>query len=360
MPEKSLKAGTKTKISNVGLPAVVLTKAGKLAAAAIIYIVFAIYLYQPYLKNFGPAHCSYVLLIFSAAAGSFGCLLLSRRWVGSLAGSFLAGAIFGFGPFMLGLSRFHPSVSILAAAVPWLLLPASLIQKRKWRFLLIALSLLPFLAIIIFFQLASFYHFYPVPLQVKLTPADLLGIAWPLAAAEKNLNTIGFYHIAPAAMIIGILLMIQARRGGTFLILAAGVAASFFPPFLNISPIIWFAIPAACLAVLAGVGIEALALAGAADKKWILLIILFFLVLSGLSFLAAQGHIQLPAALLPINIALFNYTVRIYLLGAAVSILIFAIVRSRMRFVIIRRIMLFAAIIVDIFFGAQFIISKIL
>jgi len=345
-----LKASTKTKIA----------KAGQLAAAAIIYIVFAVYLYYPYLGNYRPLHSSIFILIFASAAGAFGCLLLSRRWVGSLAGSFLAGSIFGFSPFMTSLANFHPVVSILAAVIPFSFLPASHIQKRKWRALLIPLSALPFLAIVIFFQLTSWQHFYPIPLDVKLTAPDLLSIPWPLAAAQRNLNTIGFYHIAPAVIIMGFLLLIQARRFGTFSLIAIGIALSFCQPFLNISPIIWFAIPAVCLSVLAGIGFEALALAGAADKKWLLLIIFFFLILSGISILAGQGRIQLPAVLQPIDTDLFHYIVRIYLLGAAVSILVFAIVRSRMRFVLVRRILLFAAIAVDIFFGSQFILSNIL
>ena len=79
---------------------------GKLAAAAVTYAGFAVYLYQPYFKDFNKLQH---LLVVNACLASLGCFVLSRRWLATFAGSFFAGAIYGFGPFLLGLARFHPT-----------------------------------------------------------------------------------------------------------------------------------------------------------------------------------------------------------------------------------------------------------
>lgn len=74
--------------------------------ALAVYVAFAAYLYQPYRQNF--QRWEYLFLVNSPLA-AVGCYVLSRRWVSSFAGSFFAGVIYGFGPFMLGLARFHPT-----------------------------------------------------------------------------------------------------------------------------------------------------------------------------------------------------------------------------------------------------------
>src|SRR4030042_501778 len=93
----------------------------KFAAATIIYTGFAIYLYQPPFGHFD--RLDYLLPVNFCLAAS-GCYVLSRRWVAGFAGSFFAGALYGFGPFTLGLARFHPTAGLLAAAIPWLFWPA--------------------------------------------------------------------------------------------------------------------------------------------------------------------------------------------------------------------------------------------
>ena len=89
-------------------------------AAVVLYISFAIYLYQPYFHSFGKWQYLWVLNVCLA---SIGCNLISRRWIAGFFGSFLAGAVYGFGPYILGLSIFHPTAGFLVAVIPWSFYP---------------------------------------------------------------------------------------------------------------------------------------------------------------------------------------------------------------------------------------------
>ena len=94
----------------------------KFASAAIIYFAFTIYLYRPYFKNFSTIQ---YLVIANTSLAALGCYVLSRRWVAAFPGSLFAGLIYGFGPFVLWLGKFHLTAGFLAATIPWLFLPAA-------------------------------------------------------------------------------------------------------------------------------------------------------------------------------------------------------------------------------------------
>jgi hypothetical protein len=106
---------------------------GEYAVAAAVYAAFAIYLYQPHLKSFDRFH---YLTFFNVWLASMGCFVLSRRWVSAFTGSIIAGAIYGFGPFVLGLGKFHPTAGLVAAAIPWLFCPNTDGDGSAGRFLL--------------------------------------------------------------------------------------------------------------------------------------------------------------------------------------------------------------------------------
>jgi hypothetical protein len=173
---------------------------GKSAAAAVVYIAFAVYLYQPYFKNFNGLQ---YLIIVNVCSASLGCFALSRRWVSEFGGSFFAGAIYGFGPFMLSLVKFHPIAGLLAAGIPWLFLPAAFGPEGKWQWLRVPLSVLPFLAILLFFQVSAYYHLFAIPTQIKLHSVDLAGLAVPLVAIQQGVILVGFYHVLVAALVMG-------------------------------------------------------------------------------------------------------------------------------------------------------------
>jgi hypothetical protein len=330
-------------------------------SASLLYVVFAVYLFWPHLKKNG--YEGYIFT-FSAAAASVGCLLLSRRWVANFLGSFFAGALYGFGPFMLGLAKFHPSASLLAAAVPWLFLPTAFAPAGKKRFFKVAipvLSGLPYLAIIIFFQLASHYRLFAVPIEASIQPADLTGFIWPLAAAESGGggNPIGLYHIANAILFIGLVMMIKARRYKVMAILAAGAILAFCPPVWQVSPVMWFSIPSVVIAILAGAGFDGLVLTGYSDRRWVLAAIFLSGLFSMTAFLFAAGYFQ--AAVISAEFkTLFAFSARFHLLAALVLLVIYFLLRSQIRLTLVRRLLISAALAIDIFFAARYIVDSVM
>ncbi len=329
----------------------------KFAAAAVIYAGFAVYLYQPHFKNFDKLQ---YLMLVNAALASLGCFVLSRRWVASFAGSFFAGAIYGFGPFSLGLAGYHPLAGLLAAAVPWLFCPAVFGPKGKWQWLRIPLSALPFLAMVALFQVLTYYRLFVIPTQSRLHFADLAGLLAPLVMAGRTPSLLGFYHIPIAALLMGASMLLAARRFGVMAIFALGTILAFCKPFFNVSPIIWLAIPVVCCSALAGVGMQGLVSAGSADRKWILLTAIIMGTLAIVTLLFATKYFQVFAGLASGYARLFVQTAVMYVLGAIAAAIIFFMARAKLRLQPLRWAILCTATAVDIFFGATFIIDRIL
>jgi hypothetical protein len=239
----------------------------RLVAAAALYGCFAGYLYSPYLGSFTFWK---VLLLFSAPFGALGCYVLSERWTASFGASFFAGAIYGFGPFLLWLGRFHPTAVVLAASIPWLFCPAVFGPDGKWRWVRIPLAAMPFAAVILFFIAATQLRLFAMPIQNPLHAADMLSLASPLVAAKKGLTCFGFYHVAVAPMVIGVAMLFNARRSGVIAVFGAGLILALCPPILNVSPVFWLAIPAVCSSVVIGVGLQGLISSGFKDRVWVI------------------------------------------------------------------------------------------
>ena len=329
----------------------------KPGAAACIYVGFAVYLYQPYFKNFDAIR---YLLVTNVCLGSLGCYLLSRRWVAGFAESLLAGALYGFGPFSLGLIKFHPTAGLLVAAIPWLFFPAAFGPKAKWRWLAVPLSSLPFLAILLFFQLSARYYLYPMPIQLKLHRADLVGLLAPLVAAKRGTTLVGLYHIPIAALIIGSSMLLAARRYGVMLILAIATILAFCDSFLHVSPIIWLAVSVLCCSILAGAGMQGLIRAGFADRKWLLADAAFMGILAVGILLLATGYFHTFLGPGSEYAKLFSEAAKMYTLGAIAVTILFFITRAKLRACRLRQVLLCTAMTLDIFFGARFIVDHIL
>jgi len=329
----------------------------KFAIAAMMYAAFAGYLYHPYLKNFDRWQ---YLLIVNAPLASLGCYVLSRRWVAGFGESFFAGAIYGFGPFALGLVKFHPTAGLLVAAIPWLFCPAAFGPKTRWRWLRIPLAVFPFLAIVVFFQVSVHYRLFPVSTQARLHLADLFGLLAPLVKAKQNTTLIGFYHIPVAALIVGFSMLLVARRFGVIVIFAVGTTLAFCGSFFEVSPIIWFTIPILCCSVLIGEGMQGLACAGFADRGWVLAAVAIMCALAIVTLLLATKYFQTFLGLGAEYARLFTEAGKMYVLGAIVAAIIFFMIRAKLRMRQLRQVILYAATAVDIFLGARFIVDKIL
>jgi len=329
---------------------------GKLIVAAIIYAAFTLYLYQPLLSGF--ERLDYLLLVNAPLAGC-GCYVLSRRWMGSFWASFLAGALYGFGPFLLGLGRYHVAAGLLAAAVPWLFVPAARCGRTRLRALQVPLSLLPFLAVVLFFRIALWMRFFPVPRQAGLTLSHLVGLAVPLVMVGRDMTAIGFYHVPVAALVMGLLMVIKARRFGVVVTMTLGAALAFCRPLAGVSPVIWWCIPALCCSIIIGAGIGALSSAGYADRKYVAVSAASTASLTVASLLLATRYFQYFASLADAYAKLFLRSGKMYLLGTLAVIIIFFLVKARLRAHGLRLLVLCVAVMIDIFFGATCVVDKI-
>jgi len=328
-------------------------------AAGFIYVGFAVYLYQPYFKHFqAPDY----LFVINSSLASLGCFVLSRRWIIGFWESLFAGVIYGFGPFVLGLAQFHPTAGFLAATIPWLFCPATFWPRNKRPWLSGPLSALPFLAIPLFFQTAVHCRLFPISTQTKLHLADLPALLAPLVMARRgitDINLIGFYHIPIAALVMGFLMLLAARRLGIIVIIALGTILAFCESFLEVSPLLWLAVPVLCCSVLVGAGAQGLARAGSTDKGWVLAVAAVCGVLSIATLLLATKYFQMFAGLGSGYARLFLDTAKMYILGTIAVTIIFFMARAKLRLTWLRLLIVCSAMAVDIFFGARFIVDRI-
>jgi hypothetical protein len=333
--------------------------------AAALYTAFAIYLYRPYAGGLTGWQW---LLPVNAGLAAFGAYVLSRRWVASFAASLLAGAVYGFGPFLLGLTQFHPTAGSLAAAIPWLFVPAAFLNRRRGGWLTTPLLLLPFAVIMLFFYVAAGRRLFAAPLQVDIRPSDMVGFIAPLALIGHSATPLGLYHVPVAALVLGLAMVWKARRYTILLVLLAGFALAFCKSFLGpakvawlgVSPILWLSIPMVWCAVLSGVGVQGLIEAGFADKKWILAAAIVLGVLAIVALLMAAECFQVFLGLGDNHARLFVEAAKIYLAGALATGIIFIMARQNLRLHWLRWVILCLALGLDIFLGAQAIVDRIL
>jgi len=378
----------------------------RFAATAILYAVFAVYLYRPYFNGFGSGRIQ-DLFVVNVCLASLGTYVLSRRWIDGFAESFFAGAIYGFGPFALGLAKFHPTAGFLFAAIPWLFCLAAFGPKGKYKPLRVPLSLLPFLVIVLFFKSAARFGLYPIPIKLKLNCADLAGLLAPLVTAKRNMTLVGFYHIPIASLVMGLSMLLvpfkdlfmnydlrmrlrrtrtanqkskmghhvgyptvvvnrkllkglAVRRFGIVAIFVVATILAFCDSFGQVSPIIWLAISVLCCSVLVGMGMQGLISAGFADRKWILFTAIVMCILAIITLLLATKYFQTFAGLGSGYARRLTETAKMYILGAITVAIFFFTTRAKLRIHPVRQILLCAVMALDIFLGARFIVDTIL
>ncbi len=333
---------------------------GRFIVAAGIYAGFAVYLFLPHFRHFDKLQ---YFLPINICLACLGCYLLSRRWVGSFIGSLFAGAVYGFGPYMLGLIRFHPLATFLAAAIPWLFCPATLMQNRKWHWLGVLLSMLPFVVIVLFFRATAHLRLFPIPISARVRISDLVGLLAPLIPSSRSTTLVGFYHVPVASLIMGISMLLAARRRGIIIIIVLGTAfavcAHQLKLFPEVSPVIWLTIPVLCCSVLIGEGMQGLALAGHADRKWILAIIISMGILTIATLLLATKYFFVFAGIGMGAAQLLTDTAKLYLLGTLAVSVIFFMLHAQKRLAYLRWVILCSSMAVDIFLSARFIIDRV-
>jgi len=323
-----------------------------IAAAAGLYIALGAYLYAPYFKHFKSMQ---YLVAAGSASAALGCFVLSRRWINAFGALLFAGALYGFGPFALGFAAYHPSAVIPLAILPWLFCPAAFWSVRKNKTFLTAvisaaLALLPFLVIILFFRLCAqpgLGPLFPLPLDTKLHPADVLGLVAPLALKPHEF-TFSFYHVPLVVGMMGLFMYLAVHRIKVMIIVAAGLVLAFSAPVLQTPPIVWALIPALYGSVLVGSGTQGLSLAGQTDKKWILLCLA---AAAALALVTTLSALKAPDA--------FLTSAKMYALACVLTACIFFITKAGCRWRTLRWIVLCAGLGIDILLGARFVVDKI-
>lgn len=345
---------------------------GHMVAAA-AFVVFAVYLHQPYFARFQRWEW---LLPVNVCAAALGCYVLSRRWIAGFGGSLLTGLVYGFGPYMLGLARYHPTAGLLAAAVPWLFVPAAYFGQRRGKWVGTPLLCLPFLVILLFFYLSATERFrlFAAPLQTELRAQDLAGFIAPLvmvALPDRTAVLLGLYHVPLAALVLGLAMMWKARRYALFVVAVLGFVLAFshaVPGLLDasdvawigVSPILWLSIPMTCCALFSGIGLQGLIEAGHADRKWILAAAVTLCALAVVTLLMAVDCFQVALGLGAGYGRLFVEAAKMYLLGAIAAGILFLMTRQKLRAHWLRCTLLGAALGIDIFLGACQLVDKIL
>jgi hypothetical protein len=327
-----------------------MAKAGRDAFAAVLYIVFCAYLFQPHYEKFDTTH---YLVPINCCVGAFGCYLLSKRWVSGFGGRFFAGVIYGFGPFIFLLVRFHPTAGSITAIVPWLFLPAVFGPTGKKKWIRIPLAILLFVIVVVIFRLAGLYGLYPIPTQIKIRPEDLLSILAPAALINRVEVPIGFYHVAIGALVIGFAMLFAARRYSVMVVFALGIVLLLFDSFSGAARIIWLTIPLLCCSVLIGEGTEGIIHCGYSDRKWILASAIVLLVCAAVTLLFGIRATHIFAGLGAKYIRLFIQAAQMYIAGAIAMGVVFFLARGKSRLVWLRAAIVFSAIGVDIFLGAR-------
>jgi hypothetical protein len=337
--------------------------------AAVLFGLFAAYLYRPHFADFKPWQW---LLPVNACLAAAGAYLLSRRWVAGFTGSFLAGTVYGFGPYLLGLGKFHPTAGLLAAAVPWLFLPAALLRRKGGKCTATALLALPFVAILLFFCLFTYvlagHRLLAAPLQTGVRPSSLASLIAPLVFAKRDATLIGLWHIPLAALVLGVVMMWKARRYSILAVLSIGLLLAFSRSFLgagkiawlSVSPLLWLSIPMTWCAVLSGLGLQGLLEAGFSDRKWILTAAVVLGVLAIVALLLATKYFQFIFSLADRYARLFVAGARMYLLGAVATAIVFFMARQKLRAPWLRWAILCIALSVDIILSARYVVDSIL
>jgi hypothetical protein len=333
--------------------------------SAVLYVAFAVYLYRPHFGGFTRWEW---LLPVSAWAAAFGGYILSRRWVPGFTGSLLAGLLYGFGPFLLGLAKFHPASSLLAAGVPWLFIPAAILERKHGKWVGLPLWLLPFVVIALFFYFSAGLRLFAAPLQASVRPRDLVGFIAPLALVGRSAALLGVYHVPVAALILGLAMIWKARRYGLLFIAFAGLVLAFSRTFLDagkvawlgVSPILWLSIPMLWCSVLCGIGLHGLIEAGPADRRWVLTAAILLGILAIVALLLAAKCFQTFLGLGNDGGRLFLQDALLCLIGVAATGIVFLLACQSLRLHWLRWAILCTALGIDIFVSATYIADKVL
>lgn len=259
--------------------------------AGLLFLAVSVFLFWPLPSCRGLWG---TLLPANSFLAAMGCFVLSRRWLDSFWASAIAGAAYGFGPFVLSFKLYHPLAGFSIALLPWLFCPGAFWNRLAKPSLSVALRrlpllVLPFAFLFLFYWLASLPRLGPyslMPSTQQIGKEDILSILeFPTPPANKII--IGFYANAFILAVMGLFVYSYLLRALVLLPPLLGFVLAFSQPLLNVPPVVWVAVPMLFLSVLAGLGAQAMVVAGPADRKWILACLLLAAFLAVFCFFFA-------------------------------------------------------------------------
>ncbi len=341
------KRKTKTSVRHgIGRPETV----GPVVIAVFLYVVLAAYLFGPYVSG---RWLSTFLYGLHSVAGALGCYVVSRRWIASFGGSLFSGALYGFGPFLLSFSAYHPVAGLPAALLPWMFCPAVYYHARQnktplQRILSILLAVLPFVAVAAFFGISADAKAYPMPVQIRAGLEHVSGVVMPLMGEARF--SLSVYHVGLAALTLGIMMYVIVRRISVLVIVGVSVLLSLAGPVFEVPPVFWLAVPMLYAAVLTGMGMQGLAWAGASDRRWLYACtaVVGVLAVVLLALFAFQGRGQE-----------YRVTGLLYAVGAVMTGCIVFLARSGLRWNLFRWILLCGGVGIDIIYSSRYVVDGI-
>lgn len=323
-------------------------------ASVMVFLAVAVLLFRPFPDPFGQWKS---LIPFSSIFGAWGCFILSRRWLNSFWASTIAGLLYGFGPFLLSFRIYHPLAGFGIAIIPWLFCPAALwhrYAKLSVSILLgrLPLMLLPFLLIFLFYWLPAQpwlgpYNLMPATQQLRLEDLRSL-LEFPSKANSQII--IGLYANAVVLALMGLFVYAFLLRVLVLLPLLLALLLAFCQPILGVPPIVWMAIPMLFISVLAGLGAQAMVVAGPADRKWILacgLLAAFLTAIGGLFFILSRPDgksFRLPT---------FMYGITLLSTGT-----LYLLCTWQIRWPLLRWILIGTALGIDLFYTGRLIMTS--
>jgi hypothetical protein len=186
-----------------------------------------------------------------------------------------------------------------------------------------------------------------MPIQLKLDLSGVAALTTPLALRPHKFIP-GFYHVPLAVGFLGLLIFFRSRRLKILFILAPAILLSMIGPVLEVPPVVWALVLMLFGAIVIGLGMEGLALAGKKDSKWILLCILMTCAVTAFTLILSfeLGFI-------------YRQTANIHALAIVLIGIIYLITESDLRAHILRWSLLCAGIGADLLLGARYIIDEI-
>lgn len=337
-------------------------------ASLLVYLLWAFDLYYAHWPRFSGWQ---TLVPVNGVLGCLGVWILSSRWVRSVGGRWVAGAVYGLGPYCLTMLRFHPMAGLLLALIPWLFCPVFHLDRlaRHWglktsyQSTLMVLKLLaatlPWAVMIGFFQLSTYLRRFVLPLEVTHSLwRDWPSLLAPCVLALQGRLLLSVYHVPLSLALVGAMVMLKARRWGPVACILAAVLLTFTRGGWQVSPLAWMSIVWVFVAVLCGVGIDALVAAGRGDVRWIAWAPVLQVGLAVVLLLAAGKYFQVLFGDHAARV-LF-YCARFYLLGAVCLGLMVTLTYRGYRLRWIRWVLILGPVGVDLFFSSQFLVDRLL